>query len=233
MNAVCRTCFLFHSVLLFVRRILGGRLRSYRGKKGVEEKREAVAKATGAAALVIMKLLLHCLCVCLWTQRVWVHPPLSRQEARTSPSNTVPTERGEREGATQRHTAQRAREGARDRNPIMHCTLQGWSRADSSVPVWRDRVWTHTHSYTHTECERNTQTNRQVRQLPSDRLDDSQFYEMMCLSVSYGRLTRGEGRLAPHWQQGVIIIWHAMIPTTSLPVANDWCCFFCLQLWDF
>lgn len=46
----------------------------------------------------------------------------------------------------------------------MHCTLQGWSRADSSVPVRRDCVWAHTLSYTQTECRRYTQTTRQVRQ---------------------------------------------------------------------
>lgn len=70
MNA-CETFFFwFHSILLFEQSTLRGSLKSYRSKKGVEEEREAVAKATGAAAVVIMKLLLHCVCVCLWTQRV-------------------------------------------------------------------------------------------------------------------------------------------------------------------
>lgn len=95
--------FLFDSLSVFYQNIQS-ELQQQRGG------REAVAMATKAAAIVITRLLLHCVCVCLrvcvWTQRVWVHPPLFRQEARTSPSNAVPerkreSEREQRESLTE------------------------------------------------------------------------------------------------------------------------------------
>ena len=100
-----------------------------------------------------------------WTRYVWVCPPLSRQEARTSPSNAVPAERErerERERARER---EREEERQRERNPIMHCMLQGWSRADSSVPVWGAVcvcVCVYERTHTHTPRPSARETHRQA-----------------------------------------------------------------------
>lgn len=169
--------FLFDSLSVFYQNIQS-ELQQQRGWG-------AVAMATKAAAIVITRLLLHCVCVCLrvcvWTQRVWVHPPLFRQEARTSPSNTVPERKRERARA----------EREPDWNPIMHRTLQGWSRADSSVPV-RGVVCERTRTHTPRPKQENTRTSRQVRQLCSDRTDSAEFFEIVCFSVRPCQVRREE-----------------------------------------
>jgi len=169
-SVLCEIFLLFNSISLFKQNTPRESLNySIRARRG----REAVAMATKAAAVVITRLLLHRVCghgacefALLSPDRRWGHPPLTEHQ-------------------------QREEERQRERNPIMHCTLQGWSRADSSVPV-RGAVcfWAHTHPYTQNECKRNTQRSRQVRRLCSDGADGYWFYKMICLCVCYWPVRR-------------------------------------------
>ena len=161
--------FLFPSFRYLNREDWWTSTQSYKSKKEKGRRGgDAVAGATGAAAVVIMRLLLHCVYACVRTQRmcVWVHPPLSRQEARTSPSNTVPTERGrERERSRER---ERERERLKPHNALHAAGLKSCRFISSCSEGLCVSAHTHTHTHlVHPDRvrERQTQTTRQVRRL--------------------------------------------------------------------
>ena len=139
--------FLFPSFRYLNREDWWTSTQSYKSKKEKGRRGgDAVAGATGAAAVVIMRLLLHCVYACVRTQRmcVWVHPPLSRQEARTSPSNTVPTERGrERERSRER---ERERERLKPHNALHAAGLKSCRFISSCSEGLCVSAHTHTHT---------------------------------------------------------------------------------------
>lgn len=113
----------------------------------------------------------------------------------------------------------------------MHCTLQGWSRADSSVPIGRGCVSWYIYMHvcvcvcvsvlTPTErqtCRKNPQTRRQVR-LCAHRAGQLLFYKMMflCVFPPSERRRRAEGRFIQLHTDAMVLLIFDMLWLWQLP----------------
>lgn len=146
-------CFFFPLFSLFKQRTLVDSRQSYKSKKEKGRRGgDAVAGVTGAAAVVIMRLLLHCVYACVRTQRVCVcvceFTLLSPDRRRGHPPLTL----------CQRREEEREREKQRERERLKpHNALHAAGlKSCRFISSCSEGLCVNTHtSYTQTECERD------------------------------------------------------------------------------